>query len=407
MTSSESETPAGRLTIGVLRETANRERRVAVDPDVVGEWARNGCRVLVESGAGLRASWSDADYEALGGTVIQRSDVLAAADVLAMVRQPDDETVASIRQGQLVVGMLDPLQNLELMSALCRRGATVAAFELLPRTLSRAQSMDALTSQSAAAGYRAAIVSAEAFGGFFPMMITAAGTARPARVLVIGAGVAGLQALSTARRLGAVVTGYDVRPASRQEVESVGASFATSTVAEGAATGGYARAMTSDELAIQQAELSRLVAGFDVVITTAKVPGRRPPMLVPQEALASLARGSVCVDLACSPQGGNVYGSIDGERITDQNGITVIGSSDLASSIPAAASRMFAKNVHAMVAALTRDGRLAIDLDDELQRAVLVCHDGAFVSPDVQRAFGVNDTEDVPAASAEDVVAAS
>lgn len=407
MTSPVSATPAARLAIGVLSETLDREHRVAVDPDVVGEWARQGCRVLVESSAGLCAGWSDADYEAAGGTVIRRPDVLADANVLAMVRPPDEKTMATIRQGQLVVGMLDPLQNLALMTALCKRGATVAAFELLPRTLSRAQSMDALTSQSAAAGYRAAIVSAEAFGGFFPMMITAAGTARPARVLVIGAGVAGLQALSTARRLGAVVTGYDVRPASRQEVESVGARFATSTVAEGAATGGYARAMTSDELATQQAELASLVAGFDIVITTAKVPGRRPPMLVPQEALASLARGSVCVDLACSSQGGNVYGSIDGERTTDQNGITVIGSSDLASTIPTAASRMFAKNVHAMVAAFTRDGCLAIDLDDELQRAVLVCHGGAFVSPQMLRALGLNDTGVASTASAEAAVATS
>ena len=235
------------------------------------------------------------------------------------------------------------------MDELCRRGVTVAAFELLPRTLSRAQSMDALSSQSAAAGYRAAIVAAEAFGGFFPMMITAAGTARPARVLVIGAGVAGLQALSTARRLGAVVTGYDVRPASRGEVESVGASFATSSVAEGAGSGGYARAMTPDELAAQQQELSQLITKFDVVITTAKVPGRRPPVLVPQETLASMSRGSVCVDLASGPLGGNVHGSADGQRFVTANGVTVIGSGDLATTIPTAASRMFAKNVHALV----------------------------------------------------------
>ncbi|NEN04582.1 NAD(P) transhydrogenase subunit alpha [Diaminobutyricibacter tongyongensis] len=375
------------LTIGVLRETAPGERRVALDPDVAGEFLRDGHRVLIESGAGEQGGWTDAAYAAVGATSASRADVIERADVLAAVRRPPDDVTAALRDGQGLVGLLDPLQNLELMESLCRRGVTVAAFELLPRTLSRAQSMDALSSQSAAAGYRAAIVAAEAFGGFFPMMITAAGTARPARVLVIGAGVAGLQALSTARRLGAVVTGYDVRPASRGEVESVGASFATSSVAEGAGSGGYARAMTADELAAQQQELTQLVAKFDVVITTAKVPGRRPPVLVPQEALASLARGSVCVDLACGPLGGNVHGSVDGQRIVDSSGVTIIGSSDLAATIPTAASRMYAKNVHALVTTLTHEGRLDPDLDDELQRSVVVCRKGEIVSPSMRQAM--------------------
>jgi NAD(P) transhydrogenase subunit alpha len=369
------------LTIGVLRETAPGERRVALEPDVAGEFVREGRHVLVERGAGQAAGWADSAYSAAGAEPVSRGEALERADVLAAVRRPPDDVISALHDGQTLLGLLDPLQNLPLMQSLCGRGVTVAAFELLPRTLSRAQSMDALSSQSAAAGYRAAIVAAEAFGGFFPMMITAAGTARPARVLVIGAGVAGLQALSTARRLGAVVTGYDVRPASRGEDESVGASFATSSVAEGAGSGGYARAMTPDELAAQQQELTQLVARFDVVITTAKVPGRRPPVLVPQEALASLARGSVCIDLACGPLGGNVHGSVDGERIVDANGVTVIGSNDLAATIPAAASRMYAKNVHALVAALTHDGRVEPDLDDELQRTVVVCHAGEIVSP--------------------------
>lgn len=381
------------LTIGVLRETAPGERRVALDPDVAGEFLRDGHRVLVERGAGEPAGWADAAYTAVGATLASAGEVIERADVLAAVRRPPDEVTSALRDGQGLVGLLDPLQNLDLMESLCRRGVTVAAFELLPRTLSRAQSMDALSSQSAAAGYRAAIVAAEAFGGFFPMMITAAGTARPARVLVIGAGVAGLQALSTARRLGAVVTGYDVRPASRGEVESVGASFATSSVAEGAGSGGYARAMTAEELAAQQQELTKLVAKFDVVITTAKVPGRRPPVLVPQEALASLARGSVCVDLACGPLGGNVFGSVDGQRIVDANGVTVIGSSDLAATIPAAASRMFAKNMHALVTTLIREGRLDPDLDDELQRNVVVCRAGEIVSPPIQQALARSESQ--------------
>ena len=380
--------PQAALTIGVLRETAAGENRVALDPDVAGEFLRDGRRVLIESGAGERAGWADADYSAAGATVASRADVIERADVLAAVRRPEADVTSMLRDGQALVGLLDPLQNLDLLDTLCRRGVTIAAFELLPRTLSRAQAMDALSSQSAAAGYRAAIVAAEAFGGFFPMMITAAGTARPARVLVIGAGVAGLQALSTARRLGAVVTGYDVRPASRGEVESVGAAFATSSVAEGAGSGGYARAMTAEELAAQQQELSQFITRFDVVITTAKVPGRRPPVLVPQETLESMGRGSVCVDLASGPLGGNVHGSVDGQRIVTANGVTVIGSSDLAMTIPTAASRMFAKNVHALVAALTHDGRLEPDLDDELQRNVVVCHDHEIVSPAIQKALG-------------------
>ncbi len=390
------------LTIGVLRETAPGERRVALEPDVVAEFLREGQRVLVEHGAGEPAGWTDAAYSAAGATIASRDEVIRRADVLVAVRRPPAEVTSALRENQGLLGLLDPLQNLDLLETLCRRGVTVAAFELLPRTLSRAQSMDALSSQSAGAGYRAAIVAAEAFGGFFPMMITAAGTARPARVLVIGAGVAGLQALSTARRLGAVVTGYDVRPASRGEVESVGASFATSSVAAGAGSGGYARAMNADELAAQQHELTALVAKFDVVITTAKVPGRRPPVLVPQEALASLARGSVCVDLACGPLGGNVYGSVDGQRIVDSNGVTVIGSSDLASTIPAAASRMFAKNVHALLRTLIRDGRLDPDLSDELQRSVVVCHGGEIVSPPVRAAMGLADAppSDAPPADA-------
>ena len=347
--------------------------------------------MLVESGAGEQAGWADTDFAAAGATIMPRSGVLDRADVLAAVRLPPAEVTSTLREGQSLVSLLDPLQNLDLIESLRSRRVTVAAFELLPRTLSRAQSMDALSSQSAAAGYRAAIVAAEAFGGFFPMMITAAGTARPARVLVIGAGVAGLQALSTARRLGAVVTGYDVRPASRGEVESVGAVFATSSVAQGAGSGGYARAMTTEELAAQQQELSQLITKSDVVITTAKVPGRRPPVLVPQETLASMARGSVCVDLACGPLGGNVHGSVDGRRLVEANGVTVIGSSDLAATIPTAASRMYAKNVHALVKTLIHGGRLLPDLTDELQRSVVVCHDGEIVSPAIRKALGLGD----------------
>ncbi|GIT78401.1 NAD(P) transhydrogenase subunit alpha [Leifsonia sp. LS1] len=367
------------LTIGVLAETSPGERRVALDPEVAASLTGKGFAVAVEAGAGAGAAFPDSQYSDAGARIAPREDVVTA-DIVATVRRPPDETIAALRSGQLLIGLLEPLQHLEMVRELCDRGVTAAAFELVPRLLSRAQSMDALSSQAAAAGYRAAIVAAEGFGGFFPMMITAAGTARPARVLVIGAGVAGLQALSTARRLGAVVTGYDVRPESRQEVESVGATFATSSVAEGTGSGGYARAMTVDELVAQQEELSALIGMSDVVITTAKVPGAKPPLLVPPTAIARLRPGSVCVDLAAGPAGGNVSGSVDGGRTITSSGVHVIGDGNLAASLPTSASSMYAKNVQALIATLTEAGRIAIDPSDELHRTVVVCHAGAIVN---------------------------
>lgn len=373
-------------TLGVLGETAPGERRVAADPDVVAAWRRSGIDVLIEMGAGISAAFSDADYVKAGATIATRDDVVAGANVIAVVRSPSEVLVREMRSSQVLIGLIEPREIAPLISLLCERGVTVVSFTQLPRTLSRAQSMDALTSQSSAAGYRAAIVAAEAFGGFFPMMITAAGTARPARILVIGAGVAGLQALGTARRLGALVTGYDVRAVSREEVESVGAVFATSSVAEGTGTGGYAQTTTAAQLAIQQEELTALIARFDVIITTAKVPGGPPPLLVPEDALASLAHGSVCVDLASGADGGNVFGSIEGERVTTSNGVTVIGAGELAAGIPSAASRMYARNVQALVAAVIRDGSLAFDPADEVQRDVVLTHHGKVVSQAMQTA---------------------
>lgn len=382
------------MKIGALRETAAGEKRVALDPDAVQRLVTLGRDVVIESGAGARASFPDIAYVAAGATIASRSDVLGTVDVLAVVRAPDASVVDALRSDQLIIGFLEPTVNPELISRLAAKRVTAAAFELLPRTVSRAQSMDALSSQASVAGYRAAIVASEAYGRYFPMMITASGTARPASVIVLGTGVAGLQAIATARRLGAQVTGYDVRADSREQVESLGAAFLTSSIAAGAGAGGYARAMTTEEQAQQQKELSAALIGFDVIITTAKVPGRTPPLLVPAETLAALKPGSVCVDLAASDRGGNVAGSIDREQFTTENGVVVIGAGELAADMPASASQMYARNVLAMIADLTVDDSVSFDLAEQVQGAVVVSHAGQVTSADVRAALKLAPLDD-------------
>ena len=255
------------------------------------------------------------------GASVVPADQLASADAILMVGRPDAAQIARLRSGQGLLGMFAPLTDPELVARLAETGATAISLDLIPRTLSRAQPMDALSSQANIAGYKAALLAAAAYGRFFPMLITAAGTARPAKVLVLGTGVAGLQAIGTARRLGAVVSAYDVRPETRTEVESLGATFIELTsVGPASGTGGYARALTDAERAAQQAELTDHIARHDVVITTAQVPGRRPPLLVTGEALKSMAPGSVLVDMGASTLGGNVEGSVPGETIVADNG---------------------------------------------------------------------------------------
>jgi NAD(P) transhydrogenase subunit alpha len=278
----------------------------------------------------------------------------------------------------VVIGLLDPQTYPEYAGALAGRGVTAISLDGLPRTLSRAQSMDALTSQANVAGYKAVLVAANLFGGFFPMLVTAAGTARPARVLVLGAGVAGLQAIGTAHRLGAVVSGYDIRPESRSEVESVGGVFLPlDTPAGSQGTGGYARALDPDEQERQRAALAEAIARQDVVITTARVPGRRPPLLVSEDAVKGMAPGSVIVDLAAGPRGGNVALSSPGATVVTENGVTIAGAEDLATTVPVAASAAYSRNVTALLRHLVRDGELAIDLTDEIQAGVVIAHGGA------------------------------
>jgi NAD(P) transhydrogenase subunit alpha len=276
--------------------------------------------------------------------------------------------------------MLNPLADPAPVAALAARGVTAISLDGLPRTLPRAQSMDALTSQANVAGYKAALVGAAAFGRFFPLLITAAGTARPAKVLILGTGVAGLQAIGTARRLGAVVSAYDVRPQTKTEVESLGATFIELTsVGSAAGEGGYARALTEEEQQAQQAELIGHIARQDVVITTAQVPGRKPPVLLTADAIKAMTAGSVVVDMAAGPLGGNVAGSAPDETIVTENGVTVIGAGNLAATVPTAASAAFARNVSALLTHLVTDGVLAIDPGDDIQAGVVISHGGQVV----------------------------
>jgi NAD(P) transhydrogenase subunit alpha len=360
-------------TVGVLAEDRDRDRRVALVPDGARRLARSELAVLVESGAGVPARYRDSAYEAAGTAVAGREEVLEKSDVLLSVGRPPQADLDRLRPGQVLVGMLDPQSDPEKFEQLSSRGVIAVSMERLPRTLSRAQTMDVLTSQAGVAGYRAALVAAETYDRYLPMLITAAGTSRPARVLVLGAGVAGLSAIATARRLGAVVTGYDVRPEAKGEVESLGGRWLELTsIASGAGEGGYARALTEDEQKAQQAELESLLTGFDIVITTAAVPGRRPPLLISAAGVGGMANGSVIVDLAASPLGGNVEGSVDGSSIETGNGTTIVGLGNAASQVPGAASDALSANYLAVLTTLVKDGELTIDPADPVHAAIVV-----------------------------------
>jgi NAD(P) transhydrogenase subunit alpha len=369
-----------RMKVAVVKENAPGERRVALVPDTVPKLQAAGAEVLVETGAGQGAWFPDSAYAEAGATIVPAAELYAQADVILTVTRPGPDTVPQLRAGQAVFGMLSPLTDPELARDLAARGVTAVSLDGLPRTLSRAQPMDALSSQANIAGYKAALVAAATYGRFFPLLITAAGTARPAKLLVLGAGVAGLQAIGTARRLGAVVSGYDVRPATKSEVESVGATFIELTsVGPAAGEGGYARALTEEERAAQQAELAGHIARQDVVITTAQVPGRRPPLLVTEDALKAMAPGSVIVDMGASALGGNVAGSVAGETVVTDGGVTIIGADNLPATVPGAASAAFARNISALLLHMTSEGNLAVDTGDEIQAGVVITHDGTVV----------------------------
>ena len=379
----------GTLTVGAIREQAPGERRVALVPEAVTLLRRAGLDVLVETGAGSGAWFGDADYTAAGATVVPADELYERSDAVLCVGPPNAETAAVLRPGQVLIGLLEPLRHRALTEELAERGVRTVSLDLLPRTLSRAQSMDALTSQANVAGYKAALLAADTYDRFFPMLTTAAGTAPPATVLVLGAGVAGLQAIATARRLGAVVSAYDVRPESRGEAESLGARFLDiqrpPDEESGAGQGGYARELTDQE---QRDALDAYIARSDVVITTAQVPGRKPPLLVTATAVERMRPGSVVVDLAASALGGNVEGSEPEKTVVLDGGVTLIGAGRLSSAMATAASTAYSRNLVALLRHLLRDGELVLDPSDEITGALLgdgVAHepaDGSTVTPE-------------------------
>ncbi len=370
------------MKVAVVKETAPGERRVALVPEMIARLRGAGLEVLVESGAGDGAWLADGAYADAGATIVSRDELLSTADLVLTVGRPDEQIVGRLRPGQAILGMLNPLADPGLAATLAASGVTAISLDGLPRTLPKAQAMDALTSQANVAGYKAALVGAVTFGRFFPMLITAAGTARPAKVLILGTGVAGLQAIGTARRLGAVVSAYDVRPQTKTEVESLGATFIELTsVGPAAGEGGYARALTDEERQAQQAELTGHIARHDVIITTAQVPGRKPPLLITDGTIKAMTAGSVVVDMAAGPLGGNAAGSVDGQTVVTENGVTLVGAGNLAATVPGAASAAFARNVSSLLLHMVADGTLAIDPSDDIQAGVVITHGGEVIHP--------------------------
>ena len=368
--------------IAVIKESRDGETRVAATPETVRKLAASGFTVQVESGAGAAAAFLDGDYQGAGATLVSDPvQVLSAADVLLKVRAPSEPETAALKRGAIVVGLLNPFLDKPAVTALAAAGATAFAMEFTPRT-TRAQVMDALSSQANLAGYRAMIEASAAYGRAMPMMMTAAGTVAPAKVFVMGAGVAGLQAVATARRLGGVVTATDVRPATKEQVESLGAKFLAvedEEFRQAQTVGGYAKEMSPAYQAKQAALVSKHLMRQDIVITTALVPGRAAPRLITAEQVASLRPGSVIVDLAVE-QGGNVEGVVEGQATRTANGVTIIGYANLPGRIAADASALYARNLLAFTGLLLdKEGRLAPDYGDDILKATLVTKDGVVV----------------------------
>jgi len=353
------------MRVGIPRETAEGERRVALVPETVGKLAAAGFELVVEAGAGAAASFPDAAYAEAGATI---GDPWSA-DAVAKVRKPSAGEVEKLRSGQLLLGLLEPLSDAAGVEALAARGVTAFALESIPR-ITRAQPMDALSSQATVGGYKAALIAAEQLPRFFPMLMTAAGTVPPAKVLVIGAGVAGLQAIATVRRLGAVTTGFDVRPVVREQIESLGANWLDLGVTGAEAEGGYARELTPEEMAEQQRALEERIAEFDAVITTAAVPGRPAPKIIPASAVEAMRPGSVIVDLAAE-SGGNCELTVPCE-IVERSGVTLVGVTNLPSTMPYHASMLYSRNVQALLLHLAPEGTLSLDWADEITSGACV-----------------------------------
>ncbi len=368
------------MKVGVARETAPGERRVALVPETLARIQKAGAEVIVEHDAGLGSHFPDSAYEAAGATIVSTDQLYAQADLVARVQKPSADEVARMRPGQAVVGFMQPLLDPGLAAELAAKGVTEISLDAIPRTLSRAQTMDALSSQANVGGYKAVIMAAETFARYFPMLTTAAGTAKPANVLVLGIGVAGLQAIATARRLGAVVKAYDVRRETKEQAQSVGAQFIElKSVADATGEGGYARALTPEEQKAQQDELNGYIAQQDIVITTAQVPGRRPPVLVTAAAVAGMKPGAVIVDMAASELGGNCELSKAGETVETDNGVIILAPTNLPASMPGSASLFYSRNLAALLLTFIKDGTFTIDPNDEVHAATVITHGGQVV----------------------------
>src|SRR5436190_6862148 len=345
------------MKVGVPRETTPGERRVALVPESVKRLAEGGFDVVVERDAGAEAAFADSAYEEAGASIVD--DAYVTSNAVAKVRKPGADEVARLGDGIVLIGLLDPLGDPDGIRRLSERGIVAFALESIPR-ITRAQAMDALSSQATVTGYKGALLAADRLPKFFPMLMTAAGTVPPAKVLVLGAGVAGLQAIATARRLGAVVSGFDIRPVVREQVESLGAAFLDLGIRAEETAGGYATELTPEQQAQQQAELEKRLPDYDVVITTAAIPGRPAPKLIPATAVRAMRPGSVIVDLAAET-GGNCELTKPGEEV-DEGGVTIVGFTNLPSAMPTHASQLYARNIAALLTHLAPAGELTLDV---------------------------------------------
>jgi len=367
------------VIVGVPKEVAAGERRVALVPDSVGPLAKLGLEVLVQAGAGEAAGFLDAEYEEKGARVVAGAEEALAADLVLKVQAPEIAEIEKLKSGAFYMSLMKPLDQEDLTQALANRGVTAFGMELMPR-ITRAQSMDALSSQSTIAGYRAVLLASLALPRIFPMLVTAAGTLQPARVLVVGVGVAGLQALGTAKRLGAVTYGYDTRAAVKEQVQSLGARFVELDLETGDSedAGGYAKAQTEEFYQRQRQELGKHVSQSDVVVTTALVPGQRAPLLIEADAIHAMKPGSVVVDLAAEKGGNCALTQADQDVVV--GGVTIIGHTNLPSEVPAHASQMYAKNLVTFLEHLVEDGKIELDFSDEITAGTVMTHDGQLVN---------------------------
>lgn len=385
------------MKIGVLSETQQDERRVALVPDVAAKLATPGFAIVVEAGVGERASFTDDAYREAGVAVEpDRQTLLSAINVALSVQPLRLEDVAQLQAGAATISFLQPATQLRIVEALAARGVTAFSLDLLPR-ISRAQSMDALSSQASLAGYKAVLMAANRLGKFFPMLMTAAGTIPPAHVLVLGAGVAGLQAIATAHRLGAVVEAYDVRPAVKEEVKSLGATFLELQLETQASEGGYAREQSNEFLLRQREMLTERVAAADVVITTAAIPGKRAPLLVTTPMVEGMRRGSVIVDLAAET-GGNCEATRPGE-VSELGGVWVDGTTNIPSTMALHASQLYARNVSNLLQHLSQAGELKLDFADEITKGCCLTHAGQVVNERARRMMGMPTITQQPAQS--------